>query len=258
MRQTENLIKFIKILLVLWLALCAYKAFAQRIIHVKHLTYDILYNQDLLTPECVYYTLQEADFKGTQKSKPKYFKADYLLPPPRRKNKDFKFTGYQRGHLCPSGDRDSRKDWFKDTFFTSNIVPMTPAVNAGIWKDIETECRNLAKNGHVLKIACGIIGSSCHTSLSRPATYFVPDTLYKMAVCLHCDTLQRAWIVPNVQYHVSHPECNTRADLLYGKMTPIVAAFLRQWFPQKVIPEYCDTFSHGKEKKSLVAFHGEK
>lgn len=258
MRQTENLIRFIKVLLVLWLAMCAIKAFSQRIIHVKHQTYEILYNQDLLTPECVYYTLRAADFKGTQRSKPKYFKSDYLLPPPRRKNKDFRFTGYQRGHLCPSGDRDSRKDWFKDTFFTSNIVPMTPVVNAGVWKDIETECRNLATNGHVLKIACGIIAPRCNTPYSRTEAYYVPDTLFKMAVCMHCDTLRKCWLVPNDFLLRSSAACNTRADPLYDKMTPIVAAFLRQWFPQNVIPEYRDTFSHGEEKKSLVAIHGEK
>lgn len=258
MRQTENLIRIIKILLVLWLALCAFKAFAQRIIHVKHQTYEILYNQDLLTPECVYYTLQASDFRGSQKSKPKYFKADYLLPPPRRKNKDFKFTGYQRGHLCPSGDRDSRKDWFKDTFFTSNIVPMTPEVNAGIWKDIETECRNLAAKGHVLKIACGTFAGKCDPGTARAVVYYVPDTLYKMAVCIHCDTLQRAWIVPNDHGYHSFRNCNTRPEVLYSKMTTVVAAFLRQWFPQNFLQENRDTFSHGEEGSSLVAIHGEK
>lgn len=257
MRQTENLIRFIKVLLVLWLALCAYKAFAQRIIHVKHLTYEILYNQDLLTPECVYYTLRATDFKGTQLSKPKYFKADYLLPPPRRKNKDFRFTGYQRGHLCPSGDRDSRKDWFKDTFFTSNIVPMTPVVNAGVWKDIETECRNMAQNGHMLKIAAGIIDTDCNTSSNGRKQWFVPNTLFKIAICVHCDTLRKCWIVPNDNQPRPHGLCNTTEDLLWGKITPVVAAFLRQWFPQKSIPEYRDTFSLGEEKKSSVAIHGE-
>lgn len=258
MRQTENLIRFIKILLVLWLAMCAIKAFSQRIIHVRHQTYEILYNQDLLTPECVYYTLRDADFKGTQRSKPKYFKSDYLLPPPRRKDKDFKFTGFQRGHLCPSGDRDSRKDWFKDTFFTSNIVPMTPVVNAGVWKDIETECRNLATNGHILKIACGIIASSCNTPYPRTGTYYVPDTLFKMAVCLHCDTIRKCWLVPNDCLLRVHSACNTSEDLLYDKMTPIVAAFLRQWFPQKFIPEYRDTFSLGESIANFGVYHGDK
>lgn len=258
MRQTENLIRFIKILLVLWLALCAFRAYAQRIIHVKHLTYEILYNQDLLTPECVYYTLQASDFKGTQLSKPKYFKADYLLPPPRRKNKDFRFTGYQRGHLCPSGDRDSRKDWFKDTFFTSNIVPMTPAVNAGVWKDIETECRNLATKGHVLKIACGIISGKCITRYARTVPYYIPDTLYKIAICVHCDTLQKCWLVPNESSERTRSACNTPAGLLWGKITPVVAAFLRQWFHQYSIPEYRNTFPQGEREKSSIAIHGEK
>lgn len=232
MRQTENLIRFIKMMLALWLAMCAYKAFAQRIIHVKHLTYEILYNQDLLTPECVYYTLRESDFQGSQLSKPKYFKADYLLPPPRRKNKDFRFTGYQRGHLCPSGDRDSRKDWFKDTFFTSNIVPMTPTVNAGVWKDIETECRNLAANGHVLKIACGSFSGKCNANPSGLKQWYVPDTLYKVVRCIHCDTLQRAWIVPNVPGYHSFRDCNTTPADIWPKLTPVISKFISLWINQ--------------------------
>lgn len=232
MRQTENLIRFIKILLVLWLALCAYKAFAQRIIHVKHQTYEILYNQDLLTPECVYYTLQASDFKGTQLSKPKYFKADYLLPPPRRKDKDFRFTGYQRGHLCPSGDRDSRKDWFRDTFFTSNIVPMTPSVNAGVWKDIETECRSLVLSGHKLRIVCGVLPGCGNTNPSGLKQWFVPDSLYKVARCIHCDTLQRAWIVANDQGYQSFRNCNTTAEDVWPKLTPIISKFISLWINQ--------------------------
>lgn len=232
MRQTENLIRFIKILLILWLALCACKAFAQRIIHVKHQTYEILYNQDLMTPECVYYTLQASDFAGSITKKPKYFKQDTKLPAPRRKDKHFRFTDYQRGHLCPSGDRDSRTDWFKDTFYTSNIVPMTPQVNSGMWKEIENECRTLAIEGHKLKIACGCITHSQGRCNTTPESYYIPDTLWKVAKCIECDTIHRAWMVPNCRKIVLHPECDTSTTEIFQSLTPVVAQFIKLWINQ--------------------------
>lgn len=232
MRQTESLIRFIKILLVLWLAMCAFKAFAQRIIHVRHQTYEILYNQDLLTPECVYYTLRASDFSGSVTKKPKHFKMDYLLPPPHRKNKDFTFSGYQRGHLCPSGDRDSRKDWFKDTFFTSNIVPMTAEVNGGTWRDIENVCRQMALKGHTLKVVAIALCDSTLESNTFQGGIYIPTHFAKIVKCTTCDTISQAWIIPNVRYRVSHPECNTQADLVYSKMTPIVAQFIKLWINQ--------------------------
>ena len=251
-------VNIIQTLLFAWLMLCTYRACGQTLIHVKHLSYDIIYNQDRLSPECVYYVLSADDFKGSIMRKPKYFRMDSKLPPPRRKNKDFTFTNYQRGHLCPSGDRDSRKDWFKDTFVTSNIVPMTPAVNGGVWKDIEVECRSLVLSGHKLRIVCGVLPGCGNTSLRGIRNWFVPDSLYKIAKCIHCDTLQRAWIVPNDSSVRTSAACNTPAELLWGKITPVVAAFLRQWFPQYSIPEYCNTFPQGEKERSSVAIHGEK
>ena len=219
-------------LLLARLLLCAYRAFGQTLIHVRHLSYDIIYNQDNLSPECVYYELSADDFKGSMRAKPKYFKMDSKLPSPRRKNKDFRFTNYQRGHLCPSGDRDSRKDWFKDTYVTSNIVPMTPAVNGGVWRDIEVECRSLVQSGHKLKIVCGVFPEHSNTCCSGRKQVFVPDTLYKMAKCIHCDTLQRAWIVPNEFEFQEFRNCSTSPEKIWPKLNPTVSKFISLWINQ--------------------------
>ena len=186
----------------------------------------------MIKRNCVYYTLRAEDFHGSITRKPKYFRMDSKLPPPRRKNKDFTFTNYQRGHLCPSGDRDSRKDWFKDTFVTSNIVPMTPAVNGGVWKDIEEECRSLATKGHVLKIVCGTFSGKCNTKSSGEKKWFIPDTLYKVAKCIHCDTLQRAWIVPNEFEYQTFRNCSTSPEKIWPKLNPIISKFISLWIKQ--------------------------
>ncbi|MBR4845761.1 MAG: hypothetical protein IKU98_05000, partial [Bacteroidaceae bacterium] len=62
-------------------------------VQAHHLTYDVLYEYPRLAPAVVSYILDGSDFRGTQLSKPKHFKMDYRLPPPRVKNSAYTFSG---------------------------------------------------------------------------------------------------------------------------------------------------------------------
>lgn len=184
-------------------------------VHAKHMTYDIVYDYSHMSPAAVFWTLKASDFSGSVKTKPKYFKQDRLLPKPRLKNDQFTFMNYQRGHLCPSGDRDSRKDWFRDTFYTSNIVPMTAVCNAGAWKETETICRALATQGHVLRIVAGPIGYQSTGSSNTQLLPLVPDTLFKVVVCSTHHDILLCWIIPNNITPVKAKNCqHDHADLL--------------------------------------------
>ena len=44
------------------------------------------------------------------------------------------------------------------TFFMTNVVPQAPNCNQRGWERLEAYCRELAKEGHVLYIACGPAG----------------------------------------------------------------------------------------------------
>lgn len=181
------------------------------LVHARHLSYDIVYDYARMAPAMVFWTLQSSDFTGTMTAKPKYYKQDRFLPKPRLKNELFTFIGYQRGHLCPSGDRDSRKDWFKDTFVTSNIVPMTAETNAGAWKETETLCRWLAVQGHQLRIVAGPVwGLTRHDSIQQTFP-LVPPTLYKIATCVAHDDVLLCWLIPNSS--TRHREIDCRHDL---------------------------------------------
>lgn len=199
---------------VLWLLLidfCITQAAGQPLVMAKHLTYDIIYDYSVMSPAAVLWTLQPSDFAGRNLTKPKYFKQDRFLPAPRLKNSEFSFTGFQRGHLCPSGDRDGRRDWFKDTFYTSNIVPMTAECNAGSWKEIESYCRQLVVDGHRLRIVAGVDGfhfAPVSNTSSRPR---VPVSLFKIAVCTIHEGEVWAWLVPND--HMPRRELDCRHDL---------------------------------------------
>ncbi len=71
----------------------------------------------------------------------------------------FSLTGFDRGHLCPSADRDATNEDNIATFVMSNILAQAPKVNQGNWADLETYCRKLVeKEGKELYIIAGGYG----------------------------------------------------------------------------------------------------
>lgn len=219
---------------------CITYSSGQPLVMAKHLTYDIIYDYSNMSPAAVLWTLQASDFAGKNLSKPKYFKQDRFLPPPRVKNAAFSFSGYQRGHICPSGDRDSRRDWFRDTFYTSNIVPMTAEVNSGAWKETEVYCRQLATDGHRLKIAAGPYGcqrleevsqtsertTAASITSSRP---LVPTSLYKLAVCVIHQGEVWFWLVPNDHQPRRELDCRYDPSNLASVIRPELYNYIQIW-----------------------------
>lgn len=68
---------------------------------------------------------------------------------------DYQNSGYQRGHMCPSGDRTISRADNDVTFYMSNMVPQTSANNTGVWNNFETYCRTLATQGYEVLIIAG-------------------------------------------------------------------------------------------------------
>ncbi len=69
--------------------------------------------------------------------------------------KNYKKSGYDRGHLCPAGDRRYTKEAYDETFFTSNITPQRNNFNAGVWNRLEIKTRYWAKKYKRLYIVTG-------------------------------------------------------------------------------------------------------
>src|SRR5205085_1634641 len=67
-------------------------------------------------------------------------------------------SGFDRGHMCPAKDGSATQEDCNATFFTTNIVPQSPASNQRGWERLEDYCRRLAHEGHVLYVACGPAG----------------------------------------------------------------------------------------------------
>lgn len=71
------------------------------------------------------------------------FQEDTVIPQPYRTTlADYRGTGYDRGHICPSADRQNSKDANEQTFYLSNMQPQINGFNAGVWMNMEDHLRN--------------------------------------------------------------------------------------------------------------------
>ena len=188
---------------ILLLQLILTPATAQRVRQIGALTYveresfSCLYDNDAKCPLAVWYTLCLADFAGNAKVGTNRFKVDSKLPAPRANDDDYRYSGYVRGHFCSAADRDSDKKRLKETYLTSNLVPMQMSVNAGTWKMAEDSIRRMATRGCRLRVLSGSVFSESDTTTIGRHHVRVPGSFVKVAVCeLHPDEVV-AFSVPN-------------------------------------------------------------
>jgi endonuclease G, mitochondrial len=83
------------------------------------------------------------------------FHDDERLPPDDRAVlSDYTRSGYDRGHMTPSGDMPSAEAQ-QQSFSLANIVPQTAALNRNLWEGIERAVRHLAERQGKLYVVTG-------------------------------------------------------------------------------------------------------
>lgn len=94
---------------------------------------------------------------------------------------DYSGSGYDRGHMCPSGDRTRSVPDNSATFLMTNFVPQLAANNQGPWEDLESYCRTLASQGNELYI---IDGPSGNAGTIAQGNVVVPTLTWKVVLVL--------------------------------------------------------------------------
>lgn len=183
------------------------------LVRVKHDCFTCYYDIEKHNPALVVYYLEASHFAGTLTVKGRHFKADTRLPRPRVMDKHYSNTGFVRGHLMSAGDRDSDKAWLKESYLTSNLVPMTMVCNSGSWKVIEDSCRALALAGHRLLICRGPMYGDIPTVLKHVLQITVPDAFFCLLKCVDCG-YRGAMFASNT---ISLGKNNGAAESLQGK-----------------------------------------
>ncbi len=158
--------------------------------------YYVSYNPVKHVPNWVSWNLEAADLGRSGRTD--RFRSDASLPSDiyRVSPRDYTGSGYDRGHLCPSGDRTRTSADNAATFLMTNMQPQRAGFNRGPWQQLEDYERMLARNRekNVFVIAGGVF----RKNISIAKGIAVPSQIYKIVVVLeHSENLKD--VTPNTR-----------------------------------------------------------
>lgn len=147
---------------------------------VHHEGYSLSYSEPHEQAEWVAYELKKSHLSSTNFKRP-YFEVDKAVKTKAAHWRNYKKSGYDRGHLCPAGDRKYSKAAHDETFLTSNISPQTHEFNSGVWNRLEQKVRYWAnKYDGVFVVAGGVLKGNMKTIGQENVS--VPNQFYKVLI----------------------------------------------------------------------------
>ena len=145
---------------------------------VRHFGYNLSYSEKHEQAEWVAYSLDKKDIVYTDRKRP-YFYVDEKVKTKAAHWRSYKQSGYDRGHLCPAGDRRASEELYNETFLTSNISPQKHDFNAGVWNRLEQKTRYWAKKyNHLFVVTGGVLKGKMKTIGKDKVA--VPNQFYKV------------------------------------------------------------------------------
>lgn len=227
--------------------------------------YALAFNDNLGTAKWVSWRIVRADFG--QAPREVEFLADPLLPAGFKVigHRDYTGSGFDRGHLCPKGDRGGDREQAASTFYTTNIIPQAANVNQKAWNNLENYTRDLVgqKRQRVWVITGpagrGGTGLNGYKETIGNGKVVVPGECWKVVVAIP-DTGRPsdepsvigasarviAVVMPNDQskvgddwakFRTTPADIETKTGLkFFDRLKPDVAETLRQRLDKEVIP----------------------
>lgn len=145
---------------------------------VIHKGYAFSYHEKYESAEWVAYELKASELRSSDYKRP-FFISDPAVKTGSADWRNYKNSGYDKGHLCPAGDRKYSKQAFEETFYTSNISPQKRDFNNGIWNRLEQKVRYwAAKYDGVYIVTGGVLNDNLKT-IGREKVA-VPKYFYKI------------------------------------------------------------------------------
>ncbi len=150
---------------------------------VSHEGFTLSYNKKRLVPNWVAWVLTKERTRGTEK-RANDFQPDFSIKKgPIAYDSDYRGSGYDRGHMCPSADCKHSREAMTQCFLLSNMCPQTHKLNAGDWEELETLCRKWAVAYDSIYIVCGpVIEKGVEYKTIGENGVTVPEQFYKVVL----------------------------------------------------------------------------
>jgi len=146
--------------------------------------YTVCYNADNRIPNWVAWRLTADHTTGPYKRGGIKFQEDEEVEEPRATDSDYRQSGYDRGHMCPSGDNKWSEETQRESFLLTNVCPQVHNLNAGDWNEMEQQCRKWADKYGEIYIVCGpILYRQKHKKIGTHKVV-VPEAFFKVVLCM--------------------------------------------------------------------------
>jgi len=96
--------------------------------------------------------------------------------------KDYKGSGFDRGHLVPAADMSLDKERMSQTFFMTNITPQDPSLNRGMLNSLESQVRSWIYDLDTIVVITGCVDTSSKHQTIGDGKVRVPEFFYKVLI----------------------------------------------------------------------------
>jgi len=138
---------------------------------------------------------------------------------------DYKYSGYDRGHLAPAGDMSWSKKAMEDSFYMSNMSPQKPYFNRIAWRILEGKVREWAIKYKKIYIVTGPVLQDPPYLTIGENKVAVPKYYYKVVLRSYKDSYKAiGFLMPNKKLEkpindfivsVNFIEAITKIDFFY-------------------------------------------
>jgi endonuclease G len=153
-------------------------AFSKSDAIIRHFAYTLCYNETYEQAAWVAYELT-SDETIKRYERTNRFLIDGAVRTNSATDKDYKKSGYDRGHLAPAGDMSWSATAMEESFYYSNMSPQEPSFNRGIWKKLEEQVRSWAIELGAIYVVTGPVLKGQMNSIGQN-NVAVPNYYYKV------------------------------------------------------------------------------
>lgn len=163
--------------------------------HKKYESYEVIMN--CTTKGLQLYKAVVGKDTGNRKRDGISFKVDPSVPKECQQSSTKAYGyGYHRGHLQGANTSENSFNAYKETFYMTNVLPMTKELNTGAWHYTDEIIECLRDTGKELIVMGGPIWKGPHSSnvTLRSHGTPIPSGFWKI---IKQGEKQIAWIIPN-------------------------------------------------------------
>lgn len=165
---------------------------------VSHPHYSLSYVEKHEQPEWVTYYISKRRLNNKRAKRANWFEKDPLVRTGSATFKDYKGSGYDKGHLAPAADMAFSKEAMVECFYMSNMSPQVHNFNGGVWRELEELSRDWGRMNNKIYVVTGPIFKDNLGVIGRTNEVTVPGYYFKILLDIEGNEKKAiGFIMPN-------------------------------------------------------------